>query len=140
MGNIAADRYVAAKYYGDAMAQFDPLAQSLGHRDLVVERALGSVAAKIGGIELERGNLLAALSSFSRALQVAEALLAAEGPNASRETRLTVAGANADVGRVLLRNGARAEGVAKLRKALGIYRELGEADRAGRLEEELGRE
>jgi hypothetical protein len=116
------------------------LAQGVGHRDPGVERALGSIAAKIGGIELERGNLLAALSSFSRALQIAEALMAAEGANASQETRLTVAGANADVGRVLLRNGARAEGVAKLRKALGIYRELGPADRASALEEELRRE
>jgi tetratricopeptide (TPR) repeat protein len=140
MGNIAADRSMAAKYYGEAMGHFDVLAQSLGHRDPSVERALGSVAAKVGRIELDRGNLLAALSSFSRALQVAEALMAAEGTNASQETRLTLAGANADVGRVLLRNGARAEGVAKLRKALGIYRESGHADRASALEEELRQE
>jgi hypothetical protein len=38
---------------------------------------------------------------------------------------------------VLLRNGARAEGVAKLRKALGIYRELGKDDRASALEAEV---
>jgi hypothetical protein len=48
-----------------------------------------------------------------------------------------VAGANADVGEVLLRNGARAEGVAKLKKALAIYRELGQDDRASAVAQEL---
>jgi hypothetical protein len=38
---------------------------------------------------------------------------------------------------VLLRNGARNEGAAKLKKAMGIYRELGKDDRAKELEVEL---
>jgi tetratricopeptide (TPR) repeat protein len=133
MGDATADLNAAAKYYGEALAQFD----SLGHRDPEVERAIGSVATKIGGIELERGNFLAALSNYSRALQIAEGVAAVDGTNPSEATRLGVAGANADVGEVLLRNGARAEGMAKLRKALGIYRELGQDDRAGALEEKL---
>lgn len=133
MGEITADRNAAAKYYGEALSQFD----SLGNSDPATQRAVGSVASKIGGIELERGNLLAALSSYSRALKIAEGLAATEGANAGESTRLAVASANADVGEVLLRNGARAEGVAKLRKALGIYRELGQDDRAGALEEKL---
>ena len=33
----------------------------------------------------------------------------------------------------------RAEGVAKLKKALGIYRELGKSERASALEEEVRR-
>jgi tetratricopeptide (TPR) repeat protein len=133
MGDAATDRNAAAKYYSEAVAQFD----SLGHGDPEVERAIGSVATKIGGIELERGNFLAALSNYSRALQIAEGAAAVDGANPSEATRMTVAGANADVGEVLLRNGARAEGMAKLRKALGIYRELGQDDRAGALEEKL---
>jgi hypothetical protein len=54
-------------------------------------------------------------------------------------TRLQVAQANADVGAALLRNGAVAEGVAKLKKALGIFRSLGEDGRAAVLEQELQR-
>ncbi len=137
MGDAATDRNAAAKYYSEAVAQFD----SLGHGDPEVERAIGSVATKIGGIELERGNFLAALSNYSRALQIAEGAAAVDGANPSEATRMTVAGANADVGEVLLRNGARAEGMAKLRKALGIYhREPGQDDRAGALEEKLRRQ
>jgi hypothetical protein len=128
MGDATTDRNAAAKYYGEALAQFD----SLGHHEPEVERAIGAVATKMGGIELERGNFLAALSNYSRALRIAEGMAATDGA-----TRLAVAGANADVGEVLLRNGARAEGLAKLRKALGIYRELGQDDRAGALEEKL---
>jgi ABC-type transporter Mla subunit MlaD len=137
MGELAADRNAAAKYYGEALAQYDVLSQHLAHRDAGIDRALGTVAAKIGAIELDRGNLLAALSNFSRALQVAEALAAMEGPNAAAETRLLVADANAQVGDVLLRNGARAEGAAKLKKALAIYRELGQDDRANAVEQKL---
>jgi serine/threonine protein kinase len=139
MGEVAADHAAAAKYYGEALAQFDALEQR-GPRDPDLEQAMGTAAGKIGGIELERGNLLAALSNYSRALQIAEGLAAMDGANPGAATRLRLAGANADVGEVLLRNGARAEGMAKLRKALGIYRELGQDDRAGALEEQLRRQ
>jgi len=137
MGETAGDLSAAAKYYGEALAQLDALDQQAGHRDPGAQRALGSVASKIGAIELERGNLLAALSNFSHALRIAEGLWATEGANASPETKLTVADTNAQVGEVLLRNGARAEGVAKLKKALGIYRDLGKDDRASAVEEEV---
>jgi serine/threonine protein kinase len=137
MGDAATDRNTAAKYYGESLAQFDALAQQAGHHDAVVEQALGNVASDIGVIEFDRGNLLAALSNFSRALRIAEALAASEGVNASEQTRFNVASTNAQVGEVLLRNGARAEGVAKLKKALGIYRELGKNDLANALDEEV---
>jgi serine/threonine protein kinase len=137
MGDAAADRNAAAKYYSEALPQFDILVQQAGHRDPGAELALGAVASKIGAIEQERGNLLAALSNFSRALTIAEGLAALEGANATEETRLTVANANAAVGEVLLRNGARAEGVAKLKKALGIFRELRKDERASALEAEV---
>ena len=132
MGEVSRDQNTAVKYYGEALAGFDSLARE--RRDPDLDRAVGSAAAKIGAIELERGNLLAALSNYSRALQIAEALAATDSGEAAR---LAVAGANADVGEVLLRNGARAEGVAKLRKALAIFRELGRDDRASALEEKL---
>ncbi len=130
MGDDAKDRNAAAKYYSEALSQFDFTG---------AERVLGSVASKIGEIEMERGNLLAALSNFSRALTIAEAAGAAEGANITPETRLSLADANASVGRVLVRNGALAEGVAKLKKALGIYRELGRDDRATAMGQEIRR-
>lgn len=139
MGDLAADQN-SAKYYGEALAQIEALSRHAGHGDARVEKAMGSVASKIGAIEMERGNLLAALSNFSRALQIAEGIAVGEGANASEETRLSVAAANAQVGEVLLRNGARDEGAAKLKKAMGIYRELGKNDRAGALEAELRRQ
>jgi serine/threonine protein kinase len=134
MGEATTDRGAAEKFYAEALTELDALAQQGGHRDPATELALGAAASRVGEIEQERGNLLAALSNFSRALTIAEAMSAAD---ASAETRLRVADTNAEVGEVLLRNGARAEGVAKLKKALGIYRELGVSDRAGALEKEL---
>jgi tetratricopeptide (TPR) repeat protein len=128
MGETSADRTAAAKYYAEALTQFEFLAR---HPDVAAS------AAKLGGIERDQGNLLAALSHFSRVLQIAEADSAKEGANARVATRLSVAAANADVGEVLLRNGARAEGVPKLKKALGIYRELGESGHVADLEEKL---
>ena len=70
-------------------------------------------------------------------MTIAEGILATEGASASEETRLNVADTNAQVGEVLLRNGARAEGVAKLKKALGIYRELRKDELASALDEEV---
>lgn len=137
MGEFATDSNVAARYFAESLAQFDVLAQHANHRDPAIEQAIGAAAAKIGAIEFKRGSLLAALSNFSRALQVAEEIAASQGPAATVETRLSVADANANVGEVLLRNGARAEGVSKLRKALGLYRELGRDDRAAALEDQL---
>jgi serine/threonine protein kinase len=139
MGELAGDQN-AAKYYGEALAQLDLLSRGADRSDEEVERAIGSVASKLGGIELARGNLLAALSNFSRALQLAEGIAAQEGANASEETRLAVASANVQVGEVLMRNGARNEGAAKLKKAMGIYRELGKVDRATAMEAELRRQ
>jgi serine/threonine protein kinase len=139
MGELSGDQN-AAKYYSEALAQLDLLSRHADHSDEEVERAIGSVASKLGEIELARGNLLAALSNFSRALQLAEGIAAQEGANASEETRLAVASANAQVGEVLMRNGARNEGAAKLKKAIGIFRELGKVERATAIEAELRRQ
>lgn len=136
MGDLAPSREAAAKYYGQAMAQFDALAQK-GNPE--IRKNVAEVAEKAGRIELDRGNTLAALSDFSRSLGFAEDIAATEGANATIETRLAVARANAEVGEALLRNGATAEGVSKLKKALGVYRALGERERAAALEQELSR-
>ena len=133
MGETTADRNAAATYYGEALAQFD-LVQQAGQHDARTELEVESVASKLGAIELEQGNLLAALSHFTRALRIAEGVASAEGAS------VNVADANAQVGEVLLRNGARAEGVAKLRKAISIYRNLGQQDRADALEAKLRKE
>lgn len=138
MGQIAPESSVAAKYYGESLAQFDSVAQGKRH-DAAIERGLSAAAEKVGAIELTRGNLLAALSNFSKALQSAEEVASTEGANASVETRMAVADTNAEMGDVLMRNGARAEGVAKLKKALGIYRELGKEDRAEAVEGKLSK-
>ncbi len=136
LGDLTQDQEAAGKLYGEALAQFEALARN---GDRVTQRSLGSAAAKIGGVELARGNVLAALASFSRSLRVADGIAAAEGPNATNQTKLALAQANAQVGQALLRNGAVAEGVSKLKKALGIYRALGEGERAAAVEEELNR-
>jgi tetratricopeptide (TPR) repeat protein len=128
MGDGEKDPNTAVRYYNESLAQSDAPG---------AEQALGAVASKIGGIELNQGNLLAALSHFSRALKIAEGITRVEGVNATEETRLTLADANARVGEVLVQNGARAEGVAKLKKALGIYRDLGRKDRVSSIEQEV---
>jgi eukaryotic-like serine/threonine-protein kinase len=76
---------------------------------------------RLGHAQFRRRNLLGALASFSRALQVAEAQVA-KAPSDS--TRRDVAAANFWVGAVLVQNGANEAGAAKLRKAFELYRDL----------------
>jgi serine/threonine protein kinase len=128
MGDMTADRSAAEKYYAEALSQFEALDRPNPSRDKPVLRGLGAAAAKIGTIERDRGNLLAALSNFSRALLVAES---------ASTTKESLAEANQNVGEVLLQNGAQAEGMAKLRKAVALFRELGDVDRAKSIEAEL---
>ena len=91
----------------------------------------------LGALQFETGDLLAALSSYSRALRAAETILAAEGAQAGAPTREAVAQANRHVGEVLIRNGAPEAGAAKLRKALEIYEQLSLGDRAAELRSQL---
>ncbi len=74
-----------------------------------------------GHAQFLRRDLLGALASFSRALQVAEAQVA-KAPSDS--TRRDVAAANFWVGAVLVQNGANEAGAAKLRKAFELYRDV----------------
>ncbi|HEY4361734.1 MAG TPA: protein kinase [Bryobacteraceae bacterium] len=83
-----------------------------------VQEGLVEATRRVGFAQIAAGDRLAALSSFSRALQ------AAEGLGAGAESKRLVAECNFDVGETLSRNGAGEAAVAKLRKALEVYREL----------------
>jgi hypothetical protein len=115
---------------------------------LTAQRGVVAAAGQLGSIQLQAGDLLAALSSFSRVLQAAEQALTIEGAQASVATRQAVADANRRVGEVLIRNGAGTEGGAKLRKALEIYQQLSTVEKDSpsiaasvlELENELGAE
>ena len=64
-------------------------------------------------------DLLAALATYSKALQAAEALAANDA-----SARFSAAACNLDVAEVLAHNGASDAALAKFRKALDLYREL----------------
>jgi serine/threonine protein kinase len=117
------DRAAARDSYTAALTHLDAVAQTISG-DLTVQREVIHAANGLGALQLQTGDLLAALSSYSRSLQVAEALLALEGSNTSAATRQAVAEADRHVGEVLVRNGAREAGMAKLRKSLEIYQQL----------------
>jgi serine/threonine protein kinase len=116
------DHAAARERYTAALAHLDGIAQT--HRgDLRAQLEVVGAADDLGALQLRSGDLLAALSSYSRALQAAEAWLALDGAKSS-PARQAVADANRHVGQVLIRNGAREAGMAKLRKALEIYQQL----------------
>jgi serine/threonine protein kinase len=104
--------------YSDALTQFEADAQA-APGDPERQRNVMLAARRLGLAQFTSGNLLAALASFSRALQIAEGL-----QNAGPQTRLAVAECNFEVGEVLARNNAPEAAVVKLRKALDAYREL----------------
>lgn len=107
----------AGPAYRDALQKFEAALQADPH-NVELQQAIVQAARKVGLNQFSAGDRLAALASFSRALQVAENL------PSSPDTRRTVAECNFEVGEVLARNGAQEAAVAKLRKALDAYREL----------------
>jgi serine/threonine protein kinase len=117
------DLATARERYSTALAHLDAVAQT-NSGDFTVQLDVVSAANDLGALQLQSGDLLAALSSYSRALQAAEAWLALEGAKTNAVARQAVAEANRHVGEVLVRNGAREAGMAKLRKALEIYQQL----------------
>ncbi len=109
----------AMRLYSDALTQFDADAQA-APQDPERQRDVMLAVRRLGLAQFKAGNLLAALASFSRGLQVAEGLQALAEPKA----RLAEAECNFEVGEVLADNGAQEAAVAKLRKALDTYLEL----------------
>lgn len=107
----------AGALFREALQQFEAAVQADPH-DSGLQQGVVQAARKLGLTQFAAGDRLAALASFSRALQVAEGL----PPNP--EARRAVAECDFEVGEVLARNGAEEAAVAKLRKALDTYREL----------------
>jgi len=113
----------AETLYTDALAQFAVFAKA-DASDLARQKDVMDAERKLGLIQYSTGNLVAALTSFSRALQIAEAL------PASPEQRRAAAACNFEKGEVLAANHEPEAAVANLRKALELYRDLaGSADR-----------
>ena len=116
----------AVKLYGEALREWEALAQA-APGDLSRQREAFEAARKLGFAQYRAADRLAALTTFSRALTMAEAWLTSEsagGNGDGVEARRAVAECNFDVGEVLSRNGERLAAAAKFGKALDLYREL----------------
>lgn len=128
LGDLQAfgDRKEALHRYTYALTQFETLAAMEGH-NLNWQQDVMRVARKIGNIQFEMGDMPSALASYKRALQIAEGMQsieAASGKPVSADTRRELANCDNHYGETLAKNGAIDEGLAKLDKALDIYRDL----------------
>ncbi|HSR06696.1 MAG TPA: serine/threonine-protein kinase [Bryobacteraceae bacterium] len=117
----------AVKFYRDALTQCEALAL-MNSNDAGAQRDVMVAANALGAAQLNLGDLAAATSSYTRALQVTEGLAALEGSQLTSATLDEVAAANRRVGELLLRSGAKDAGAEKLRKALKIYRQLSSSE------------
>jgi serine/threonine protein kinase len=117
----------AAALYNDALAQFEAAAKfeaiaknDSGRAQHHAEEQADIMAAerKVGLAQFAAGDLVAALTSFSHALQTAEAL------PSSPELRRAIAACNFEMGEVLAANHEPDVALANLRKALDLYSDL----------------
>jgi tetratricopeptide (TPR) repeat protein len=109
----------AAMKVGDAAPEeaFDRFSEARSRLEPLAETAPDDYFAaleRLGRVQFQRRDLLGALASFSRALQIAE----------GRKNQRDLAAANFWVGSVLARNGENEAAAAKLRKAFELYRAL----------------
>jgi serine/threonine protein kinase len=109
VGGLASDD--ALDLFSQARSRLEALAETATPDYFVALEGLGRA-------QLTRRDLLGALASFSRALQIAES------QSSSDRSRLDLASANFWVGTVLSQNGEDEAAAAKLRKAFEIYRGL----------------
>jgi serine/threonine protein kinase len=93
--------------FAEARARLEPLAETAPDDFFAALEGMGRA-------QLKSRDVLGALASFSRALQIAEA----------HNNRLDLAVSNYWVGTVLAYNGETEAGAAKLRKAFELYRDL----------------
>jgi tetratricopeptide (TPR) repeat protein len=109
-----------AALYSDALAQFEALAKDAPRGPEQIERQKDIMAAerKVGLAQFGAGNLVGALSSFRRALEIAETL------PSSPELRRAVAAGNFEMGEALAANHEPEMATASLRKALDLYGDL----------------
>ena len=120
------NRTDSVRLYTESLTQFEAAA-ALDSSNPSVQRDIMNAVNKLGFSQFEQGNLLAALASHSRALQIAERLYATEtagGRQASKETTIAVASSSYGAGNVLVHNNAIEEGLVKLRKARDTYQRL----------------
>ncbi|MEO8025883.1 MAG: serine/threonine-protein kinase, partial [Bryobacteraceae bacterium] len=84
---------------------------------------LASVRQRLGNAQLQLGDLLGAMASFSGAAQTASNALAKESSTGKprAETRMAAARGFERMGLALFRNGAKQEGLATMRKGIGFY-------------------
>jgi tetratricopeptide (TPR) repeat protein len=114
----------ALALYTDALGQFAVFAKA-NATDAARQKDVMFTERKLGLIQFAGGNLVAALTSFSRALQIAEAL------PSSPELRRAAAACNFEMGEVLAANHEPEVAIGNFRKALDLYRDLaGSADRS----------
>jgi serine/threonine protein kinase len=114
----------AVVLYSDALAQFEALAKETPS-DAEHQKDVMAAERKVGLAQFAGGNLVASETSFSRALQIAEAL------PPSPAVRRAAAACNFEMGEVLAANHEPEAAAARLRKALDLYRELaGSAQKA----------
>ena len=106
----------AEALYRDALAQFELLTKQ--NPATGVQTDVLSALRKLGLAQYATGNLVDALISFSRALQLAEGL-----PQ-TPDLRRTEAACTLEMGEVLAANHEPEVAVGTLRKALDLYREL----------------
>jgi serine/threonine protein kinase len=109
VGGLASDD--ALDLFSQARSRLEALAETATPDYFVALEGLGRA-------QLRRRDLLGALASFSRALQIAES----QPP--SDRNKLDLASANFWVGTVLVKNGENEAAAAKLRKSFEIYRDL----------------
>lgn len=118
----------ASSLYSEALAQFESLAKenpSTPEQKTERQKDILIAERKVGLAQFAAGNLVGALTSFSRALQIAEAL------PPSLELRRAIAACNFEMGEVLAANHEPEVAAATLRKAVELYRDLaGSAERA----------
>ncbi len=113
----------AVKFYRDAFTQYEALALS-NSKDAGAQRDVMVVCNALGAAEMKLGDVPGAVSSYARALQIAEGLASLEGSQVTPGTLEEMALANRRVGELMLRTGAKQAGEEKLRKALTIYQRL----------------
>jgi serine/threonine protein kinase len=104
----------APERYSEAVGLLEALAHAQP-QDAGLQRDVLSANHGLGLAQYRSGNLLAALATFSRALQLAEA-----GAGGA-DDKHALAACNFAIGEVLLRNGETDAAVGKLRKAVELY-------------------
>ncbi len=103
----------APPLYADAVAQFEQFAKS-NPSDAALQKDLMLAVRRLGFVQYSAGELTAALTSFTRACSLAEAL-----PESSDR-----AACNFEMGEVLAATNAMDAAVPKLQKAVDLYREM----------------